>query len=99
MTTGSIVLVKLALVILLGQVMTTWERIGVSDNLKLPEPFEWLTSTTIKGELESTIAYIYYRSDQWLVDPNEPLNTKEVRIILKAMEVAEATIKARNQPN
>lgn len=71
----------------------------MTDNLKLPEPFQWLTSTTIKGELESTIVYIYYRSDQWLVDPNEPLNTKEVRTILKAMEVAEATIKARNQPN
>lgn len=72
----------------------------MSDNLKLPESFEWQTKTLVKGELDASSVYIHIRRGRALAVADDLiLNTNEIRTLLKAMEVVEATIKARNQPN
>ena len=72
----------------------------MTDNLKLPESFEWQTKTLVKGELDASSVYIHIRRGCALAVADDLiLNTNEIRTLLKAMEVVEATIKARNQPN
>lgn len=101
MTTGSIELDKLAQGTLLGLAMTIWERIGVTDNLKLPEPFVWRSSVFCNGQFAFGMADIYTceLGSIFSASRHDSFTTEEIRTILKAMEVAEATIKARNQPN
>lgn len=72
----------------------------MTDNLKLPEPFEWINSRTVAGNIEGRLAYISIDSPG--VARFESLHyfyADDLALIIEAMKAAQKIYQARNQPN